>query len=227
MARGADDARADLIRLAARAETFDFHPLSSVGPEHSRSSAVLVLFGVLDSIRAADTVTPVSAALDVLLLRRSPELRYHPGQVAFPGGGREAVDADASATALREAQEETGLQPGGVTLLGELTPAMLPHSDNLVTPVLGWWHRPTPIRADGTETSDVFRVPVADLLRPASRFTAVVGDEVATHRGPVFELGPQFGNVPLWGFTAMILDRIFDELGWTIAWDRTRTMRLM
>lgn len=71
--------------------------------------------------------------LDVLLLRRSTTLSHHPGQIAFPGGGVEPGDCSPFATAVREAAEETGLEPAGVTDLGPLTTALIPNSGNLVT----------------------------------------------------------------------------------------------
>src|SRR3954447_8629073 len=82
----------------------------------ARSAAVLVLFGVLDSaVSERDARTPaVPRDLDVLLLSRATTLRSHPGQVAFPGGRIDPSDESVVAAALREAQEETGLDPAGV-----------------------------------------------------------------------------------------------------------------
>ena len=113
--------------------------------------------------------------LDVLLVERAATLNDHPGQVAFPGGAVDAGDAGPEAAALREAQEETGLDPAGVVVLGTLPEVGLPVSNFLVTPVLGWWDRPTPVDVvDYGESASVFRVPVADLLNPENRRTAVI-----------------------------------------------------
>lgn len=216
----------DLRRLAARADTFGFDLESGPTLGRPREAAVLVLFGELDNIPAKSLVPTVPSSLDVLLLRRSATLAHHPGQIAFPGGGREQGDLTPSATALREAQEETGLSPSNVTVLGELSQAMLANSNNLVTPVLAWWKHAASLNADGTETTSVSRVPVADLLAPLARFTAVLRRGGVEHRGPMFRLGSRFGGVPLWGFTAALLDRIFDEAGWTIPWDKRREFEL-
>ena len=190
-----------------------------------RHSAVLILFGELDRVPAegsARCATLVPPELDVLLLRRSDGMRNHAGQIAFPGGGVEAGDADRAATALREAHEETGLNPSGVDVLGLLPESHIPVSNHLVTPVLGWWRLPSEVAADLTESVEVFRVPVAELLDPAERGTSVLRYEGRSYRGPAFRLGPQFGGHLVWGFTAILLDRIFDALDWAEPWDRSR-----
>lgn len=186
-----------------------------------RASAVLVLLGVLDDVPATADRPAVAADLDVLLTRRSPTLRHHPGQVSFPGGGIDPTDAGPEAAALREAQEETGLDPGGVRVLGTLPPLPVTASRNLVTPVLGWWDRPSAVAAtDPAETVDVFRVPVADLVDPAHRVTAVLRHDGHDYRGPAFTVA----GVVVWGFTAYVLDRLLDALGWAEPWDAGRTV---
>ena len=212
-------ARAQLEELVARApqwsidERFQFPD-----PERARRAAVLILFGVLDATpaTAADGVAP---ELDVLLQRRAGRMRHHAGQVAFPGGGIDAGDASPAAAALREAVEETGLDPAGVDLLGELPEVPLVVSNNLVTPVLGWWTRPSRVAAvDQREAVEVFRVPVADLLAPENRASVAWIRGQRRPRTPAFTVGEVF----VWGFTAIVLDRLFDELGWTRPWDPSR-----
>ncbi|MCL2090496.1 MAG: CoA pyrophosphatase [Micrococcales bacterium] len=152
--------------------------------------------------------------LDILLQRRADDLTHHPGQVSFPGGGLDPGETPEQA-ALREAEEETGLDATGVEVIGSLAALPLPVSDNLVTPVLAWWARPSPVHpADPTETAAVFRVPVADLLDPARRATARHGP----YRTPAFVLDD---DILVWGFTAGVLSSLFDTLGWTRPWDPT------
>ncbi|MBF4562983.1 CoA pyrophosphatase [Microbacterium sp. VKM Ac-2870] len=184
----------------------------------ARAAAVLILFGVLDAQPSAHDAqdAAVSRDLDVLLLERASTLRAHPGQVAFPGGRLDPGDAGPIAAALREAEEETGLDPAGVDVLGALPPVPLEFSGHLVTPVLGWWRHPSPVRVvDDAESAAVFRAPVADLLDPRNRGVTVIERDGREWRGPAFEVQ---GHL-VWGFTAMVLDALFDRLGWTEPWD--------
>lgn len=209
-------ARAELIAAAQRSSGWaaPFPPV--VGSAHEAS--VLVLFGKLDSIPARTDELTVAGDLDVLLQRRAASLSSHPGQVSFPGGRREEQDADAVATALREAEEETGLDPAGVEVLATLSELPLAASNHRVTPVLGWWRSPSSVVAvDHAETVEVFRVPVAQLLDPSIRFTSTISRMGRTWKGPAFDVD---GTI-VWGFTAMVLDGIFDAAGWTRPWDRS------
>lgn len=213
--------RADLQALVEQGTLIEGLP--QVRPETSsvRRSSVLILFGELDRIDA-DSTAPVPRELDVLLLRRSDALRHHAGQIAFPGGRAEPEDTDAAATALREAAEETGLEPSGVEVIGTLPDLHIPVSNNLVTPVIGWWRRPSDVAADESESVDVFRVPVAELLDPDRRVTSVLDRDGHHHRGPAFVLSDRFGGRIVWGFTGIVLASLFDQLGWALPWDPTR-----
>lgn len=216
------DARADLVRVARDGVRWPGLRGPTVPP--SRRSAVLVLFGVLDDVRAhaASGATHVPADLDVLLQRRSADLAHHPGQVAFPGGGIDPDDDGPTAAALREAVEETGLDAAGVDVLGTLADVPVPVSDNLVTPVLAWWTRPSRVAAvDHAEAVDVFRAPVADLVDPARRGVVVHPAGRGRTRTPAFVLDE---GVVVWGFTALVLSGVLDAAGWSVPWDRTRTV---
>lgn len=218
------DARAQLSSIAPGE---DLSPavlrLPLSGP--ARRAAVLMLFGMLDDRPSARPASAVSRDVDVLLLTRADTLRSHPGQVAFPGGRLEQSDPDPVAAALREAREETGLDPAGVEVLAALAAVPLDYSRHLVTPVLGWWRQPSPVRVvDAGESSDVFRAPVADLLNPDNRGTTVLRREGRTFRGPAFQLPSPEGPRLVWGFTAFLLDSLFDRLGWAEPWDRRRAI---
>lgn len=211
------DARAELLSAVGHEGWHGPFPQRGTAPAEA-TAAVLVLFGVLDDIPARTNQTPVARDLDVLLQRRAATLSSHAGQVSFPGGRRDPEDHDLVQTALREAEEETGLDPLGVEVLAALPAVPLAVSNHRVTPVLGWWRAPSQVAAvDHAETVDVFRMPVAHLLDPANRFTAVRHHSTETFRGPAFDID---GTV-VWGFTALVLDLLFRASGWHIPWDTT------
>jgi 8-oxo-dGTP pyrophosphatase MutT (NUDIX family) len=216
-------ARAELAAAVRAGFRIPYTAQGGLSDRPLRRSAVLILFGALDDVPAAGPSGHVPRELDVLLTRRSDTMRHHPGQIAFPGGGFEAGDADLAATALREAGEETGLDPAGVDVLGELPPIHIPVSNNLVTPVVGWWRLPSEVAADHAESVEVFRVPVAELLDPAARGTSVLQRGPHAFRGEAFELGPRFGRHIVWGFTGILLSSVFDGVGWARPWDASRT----
>ena len=178
-----------------------------------RPSAVLILFG--DGEHGPD----------LLLMERSAALRSHAGQPSFPGGALDPQDGDPDGegplrAALREAEEETGLDPSGVQLFGVLPRLYIPVSGFVVTPVLGWWRAPSPVGVvDPAETARVFRVPVTDLTDPANRATFV---HPSGFRGPVFLVA----DALVWGFTAGLIDKIVHFAGWERPWDQDRTVPL-
>jgi 8-oxo-dGTP pyrophosphatase MutT (NUDIX family) len=192
---------AQLARTARAEELTRYLPPDDGG----RHSAVLVLFGS-------------EPQTDVLLIRRSEELRSHGGQPAFPGGALEAADADATAAALREAQEETGLDPSGVRVFGWLPDLWVPVSNFVVTPVLAWWERPSAVAPSG-EASSVHRVSIAELVDPVNRCSV-------RHQSGYVGPGFQVQGMLVWGFTGGLLSRLLDRVGWSLPWDADRVVDL-
>ncbi|MDX6742570.1 CoA pyrophosphatase [Actinocorallia sp. A-T 12471] len=170
----------------------------------ARPAAVLILFG-----EGVD-------GPDVLLLERAATLKKHAGQPAFPGGSLDPEDDGPVGAALREAQEETGVDPSGVTVLSALPELYLSRSDFRVTPVAGWWHDPCAVSPGHPgEVASVSRVPIAELVDPSNRVAL---------RAPGGFVGPAFNvrDMLVWGFTAGLLTTVLDAGGWSVPWDQTR-----
>lgn len=107
-----------------------------------------------------------AAGLQVLLTRRTDHLRDHAGQISFPGGRTELFDADAAATALREAAEEVGLPADRVEVLGQL-PTYTTVTHFVVTPVVALVQPPFDLQLDPVEVAEAFEVPLVHLMSPA------------------------------------------------------------
>lgn len=102
----------------------------------------------------------------VLLTQRTAHLNDHAGQISFPGGRVEAADASREATALRETEEEIGLAPERIAVLGRLPLYEVP-SGFRITPVVGWIVAPFTVRPDPFEVAEIFEVPLVHFLDPA------------------------------------------------------------
>jgi 8-oxo-dGTP pyrophosphatase MutT (NUDIX family) len=105
--------------------------------------------------------------LTVLLTQRTDHLTDHPGQVSFPGGRAEPEDADAVATALREAEEEIGLAPTFIEVIGQM-PTYTTGTGFIVTPVVGAVRPDFSLRLDPFEVAEAFEVPLSFLMNPAN-----------------------------------------------------------
>jgi 8-oxo-dGTP pyrophosphatase MutT (NUDIX family) len=154
--------------------------------------------------------------LRVLLTRRTEHLRDHAGQISFPGGRVEPTDADAVATALREAEEEVGLPRDAVDVIGQL-PHYTTVTRYVVTPVVALVRPPFTLQLDAFEVAEAFEVPLGFLMTPAH------------HRRHEFELQGQrrqFLSMPwqgsdangeprtyfIWGATAAMLRNLYGLL---------------
>ena len=149
---------------------------------------------------------------DVLLAQRAPKLRDHAGEVAFPDGAREHGDAGPPATAIREAAEETGLDPAAVEPLILLPRLHIPPSRFDVTGVLAHWRTPSPVSAiDPGETDRVMRIPFTAMADPDNRI--MLSTRFGWH-GPAFVLD----GAVVWGYTGEILAALLRLGGWERPW---------
>lgn len=173
-----------------------------------RQGAVLMLFG------------ETGGSPDVLIIERAHDMRSHAGQPAFPGGSVDPDDDGPVGAALREAAEETGLNPSGVDVLASLPSLWLPPSGFEVTPVLAWWRAPSPVGVrDPREVASVHRISLDELLEPANRLSV---------RHPSGYVGPAFDvrGLLVWGFTGGLLSRLFALARWERPWDPGRVRDL-
>lgn len=197
-----------LAPVAEGADAITVHELTRfMPPEDSdaRRGAVLILFADTDG----------DGRGEVLLTERAHHMRSHPGQVSFPGGtidpGESAVDA-----AVREAEEEIGLDPAEIEVFAELPELWLPPSNFAVTPILGYWRFRGEVGVvSPDEVHAIHHVTIEHLLDPANRISV---RHPSGWLGPGFLIGPD-RDVILWGFTAGIISRLFDFVGWSSEWD--------
>jgi 8-oxo-dGTP pyrophosphatase MutT (NUDIX family) len=202
--------------LVERAGEVTPDQLSRFAPpaEGGRESAILILFG--PGTASGEPPPQEGPVGDVLLIERAHDMRSHPRQVAFPGGAVDPEDDGPVAAALREATEETGLDPAGVDVVATLPALFLPPSGFIVTPVLGWWREPSPVSVvDPREVASVHRVPLRALLDPANRMQV-------THPSGYVGAAFRVSGLLVWGFTAGLLDRLLRLAGWEEPWDRDR-----
>ncbi|MFY3385629.1 CoA pyrophosphatase [Paracidovorax sp. MALMAid1276] len=144
----------------------------------------------------------------VLLTERTAHLSTHSGQVAFPGGRADPGDANPAATALREAQEEVGLSPSFVEVLGQL-PTYVTGSSFIITPVVALVQPDCVLEPNPYEVADLFEVPLAFLLNPANHRRHVY-DRDGVHR-EWFSMPYQSGAKThfIWGATAGMLRNFY------------------
>jgi len=211
--------------LADAASKMEINPMAQPPAHGGRASAVLVLFAAGPQATPQPGPQPGNPDAppnnpDLLFIQRSADLRLHAGQPAFPGGAIDAADDGPVAAALREAAEEVGVDPDGVDVVGTLPELFIPRTGFRVVPVLAWWREPCAVApVDAAEVAAVERVSVSELADPETRVTV---------RGPSGYLGPAFRvkGMLIWGFTAVLVDRLLALAGWERPWNTARVIDL-
>jgi 8-oxo-dGTP pyrophosphatase MutT (NUDIX family) len=187
------------LRALSKRTRFEF-PAASI-PDDFRRSAVLILFWHEDG------------EVRVVLTRRNARMRSHPGQVAFPGGKLEPGE-DWRTAALREAEEEVGIAPDDVEVMGLLDDAWSGARHHLV-PVVGWLHGPARFRANPDEVAEILIAPVSALLAPEAK-----SHEVVEHQGMQFVNAIlQWPEGRIYGLSA---DLMLEALAWLGGEDPSR-----
>ena len=138
----------------------------------------------------------------ILLMKRTMTVETHKGQLCFPGGYREKHDKDLLATALRETEEEIGVAPGDITVLGRLKPVYT-RNEVLITPWVGRLDFPYPFKLNDAEVERLIFLPVDRLvgegLKPVTANVGVVR---------VSSIGMTIDGDLLWGATARMLEEL-------------------
>lgn len=141
---------------------------------------------------------------ELVLTLRSNDID-HGGQISFPGGRAEA-DETVSETALREAQEEIGIDPTAVTVIGKLSELYISHSSSRVTPVVGYLEKRPPFIANPDEVEEIFAIELDSLLTKNNLIEENWKLREHTYRVPYWDIH----RVPLWGATAMMLSELLE-----------------
>jgi 8-oxo-dGTP pyrophosphatase MutT (NUDIX family) len=149
---------------------------------------------------------PKNNELHVAFILRTEYNGPHSGQISFPGGKAERIDKNIIDTALRESQEEIGIDPKLVKIFGQLTPLHIPISNFLVHPAIGIYETTPNFVADPTEVKEVLEVKLNDLLNKAHCTTKEF------NYGDISFLAPIYNpiNITIWGATAMILSEFLE-----------------
>lgn len=184
-----------------------------------KQSAILIALAGSPEHGSASAHERRPADARVLLTHRSPDMRTHSGQIAFPGGRLEHGDRNVVDGALREAWEETGIDRRAVAPLVQLAPLHVRTRAYPIHPVIAHWHTEVPVwPASELETDDVFTVPIAHLVDPNNRM--MLGFDGWS--GPAFE----YDGYVIWGFTAGVLSAVLASAGWEEPWDKVTVQPL-
>jgi len=165
-----------------------------------KSAAVLIAL-------VNDTDEMNISGLQVLLTKRASHLKHHPSQISFPGGKVEPTDKNLIHTALREAQEEIGLSPEAVTIIGQL-PNYEVISGYQVTPIVAIIDSPQSYQKDANEVDEIFQVPLQHFLQPENHRSITSyrnGDHHNVHFYP-------YKHYNIWGATAAMLKDLVDRI---------------
>lgn len=185
-----NNAHNKMLPPGRRLKSFD-HELSSV-----KQSSVLVL------------IFPVNDKLYTCLTKRPSTMKYHPGQISFPGGKVEKEDISAEMTALREAREEVGIDTSSIEVLGKLSDFYLEISKFSIHPFLAWSDQKPEFLLNSDEVEELVLFPLSDFIENEN----ILETELQTLTGMLWVKYFPFNDKMVWGATAMILSELIEIL---------------
>jgi 8-oxo-dGTP pyrophosphatase MutT (NUDIX family) len=145
-------------------------------------------------------LTEIDEKLFVVLTKRANHLKHHPGQISFPGGKMEDFDADFISAAIREAEEEIGLNSDNINIVGKLLPYET-ISGYVVTPIIAFIDQKQNYVIDKNEVAEIFQVPLQHFLNFNNHYTVTI----ERHRKPFSIHFMPFEHHNIWGATAVML----------------------
>jgi len=160
---------------------------------NSTQAAVLILLYLVDN------------EIYFFLTKRTDELKHHKGQISLPGGTQEGNEKLID-TALRETQEEIGINKTSISIIGTITPLFVPVTGFMIYPFIGYSLNKLDPKPDPVEVATIFSVNISDLLNKENRTTEqrnISGYDVQV---PYFKLN----DYQVWGATSMILSEFRD-----------------
>jgi len=164
------------------------------------------------SLNPASVLMPLfieNEELNVLFTRRSRHVAHHKGQISFPGGGVDDADGSLEETALRETEEEIGLSPENVTVLGQLNRAVITYSDFIVYPFVGLIPYPYDFRLNPCEVERLVPVPFEVFLPGTALKEPLTAEfEAVSVLGPAY----QYHGEVIWGATAKIIHDLIEMI---------------
>lgn len=185
-----NNAHNKMLPPGRRLKSFDYE-LSSV-----KQSSVLVL------------IFPVNDKLYTCLTKRPSTMKYHPGQISFPGGKVEKEDVSAEMTALREAREEVGIDTSSIEVLGKLSDFYLEISKFSIQPFLAWSDQKPEFLLNSDEVEELVLFPLSDFIENEN----ILETELQTLTGMLRVKYFPFNDKMVWGATAMILSELIEIL---------------
>jgi 8-oxo-dGTP pyrophosphatase MutT (NUDIX family) len=165
-------------------------------PDGSKQAGVLLL------------LFPMMNDVGLVLMRRAEYNGVHSGQISFPGGKREKSDFSLEDTAIRETNEEIGVEGEDITCIGKLTDLYIPPSNFHVTPVVGYVVNEPRYIPDPEEVAEVLEIKISDLLEDTNYTMKEIRVNEHSIMAPAFEID----NHTIWGATAMILSEFIDVI---------------
>jgi 8-oxo-dGTP pyrophosphatase MutT (NUDIX family) len=182
-------------------------PLTDTAGDHALNPDLLLDPAAYKDAAVLIPVVAHETGVTVVLTQRTAHLSAHAGQIAFPGGRIDPGDASAAAAALREAEEEIGLERGRVSIIGYLGP-YLSRTGYRISPVLGRVAPPFSPVLNAAEVAETFEVPLAFLMNPANHMRA---ERTFYGRQRYFYEMPYEGRY-IWGVTAGIIRQLYEQV---------------